>query len=133
MKESKTESKWGNRLPSDGWQFSAAVILLLIGYTTVKIDGVPLYTVPDKLSMVLSSMALIFMIWDFCNAWKRRNRSSVQQDEFSCLVEFNGYTVDLFLCEDQKTLGLTVEHKHDDTSTDLFINEHLQVSPTAAA
>lgn len=81
----------------------------------------------------VGSLIIILMALDMWRGWMQHHRASVQQDEFNCYVDFCKFKLDLFLCEDGETLGITAEHEDDDMkSIDLFITRDMKVTPTPA-
>lgn len=111
-----------------GPSFFLAIILIVLD--NIARQCWPAYKDAAMMTISMSSLIVILIALDLWHGWLNRKSASVQQDEFNCYVDFCKYKLDLFLCEDGETLGITAEHEDDDMrSIDLFITRDMKVTP----
>jgi len=123
-----------NQTSTTTWNYTAGACFF-IAMIIMLLDNItryywPAYKDAAVVNLGVSFLIVVLMVIDLWHGWLNRKSASVQQDEFNCYVDFCKYKLDLFLCEDGETLGITAEHEDDDMrSIDLFITRDMKVTP----
>lgn len=128
----------GNHTFTTSWNHTAGpsvfIAMVLIALDSIIRCCWSAYKDSAMLNIGVGVLVITLVAFDLWHSWLNRRRASVQQDEFNCYVDFCKFKLDLFLCEDGETLGITAEHEDDDMKNiDLFITRDMKVTPPPAA